>query len=101
MDGNSTGTSLSPQERQQILEDGIDAQITAGGRYKFARALFSPSSHSLFFPSSPFRTCIFSVESLQKFYISEAKMSTQDVAEQNIQMWKVKKLIKSLDSARG
>ncbi|KAF4578487.1 Polypeptide release factor (eRF1) in translation termination [Pleurotus pulmonarius] len=29
-----------------------------------------------------------------------ASMST-DVAEQNIQMWKVKKLIKSLDSARG
>ena len=28
------------------------------------------------------------------------KMS-QDPAEQNIQMWKVKKLIKSLDSARG
>ncbi|KAF8655794.1 hypothetical protein AX16_002880 [Volvariella volvacea WC 439] len=28
-------------------------------------------------------------------------MSTPDVAEQNIQMWKVKKLIKSLDSARG
>ncbi|KIK54499.1 hypothetical protein GYMLUDRAFT_177056 [Collybiopsis luxurians FD-317 M1] len=26
---------------------------------------------------------------------------SQDVAEQNIQMWKVKKLIKSLDSARG
>jgi len=25
----------------------------------------------------------------------------QDIAEQNIQMWKVKKLIKSLDSARG
>lgn len=25
----------------------------------------------------------------------------QDVAEQNIQMWKVKKLIKSLDAARG
>ena len=25
----------------------------------------------------------------------------QDAAEQNIQMWKVKKLIKSLDSARG
>jgi hypothetical protein len=29
-----------------------------------------------------------------------SKMS-QDAAEQNIQMWKVKKLIKSLDSARG
>ena len=29
-----------------------------------------------------------------------SKMS-QDQAEQNIQMWKVKKLIKSLDSARG
>ncbi|KAI6009442.1 peptide chain release factor eRF1/aRF1 [Pisolithus orientalis] len=28
-------------------------------------------------------------------------MSQQDLAEQNIQMWKVKKLIKSLDSARG
>ncbi|KAJ6606352.1 peptide chain release factor eRF/aRF subunit 1 [Mycena vulgaris] len=28
-------------------------------------------------------------------------MSQPDVAEQNIQMWKVKKLIKSLDSARG
>lgn len=28
-------------------------------------------------------------------------MSTQDQAEQNIQMWKVKKLIKSLDAARG
>ncbi|KZT24085.1 peptide chain release factor eRF/aRF subunit 1 [Neolentinus lepideus HHB14362 ss-1] len=26
---------------------------------------------------------------------------SQDVAEQNIQMWKIKKLIKSLDSARG
>jgi peptide chain release factor subunit 1 len=26
---------------------------------------------------------------------------SQDQAEQNIQMWKVKKLIKSLDSARG
>ncbi|KAF5379911.1 hypothetical protein D9757_007221 [Collybiopsis confluens] len=26
---------------------------------------------------------------------------SQDIAEQNIQMWKVKKLIKSLDSARG
>jgi len=26
---------------------------------------------------------------------------SQDLAEQNIQMWKVKKLIKSLDSARG
>jgi len=26
---------------------------------------------------------------------------SQDMAEQNIQMWKVKKLIKSLDSARG
>jgi hypothetical protein len=26
---------------------------------------------------------------------------SQDAAEQNIQMWKVKKLIKSLDSARG
>jgi hypothetical protein len=26
---------------------------------------------------------------------------SQDVAEQNIQMWKVKKLIKSLDAARG
>lgn len=25
----------------------------------------------------------------------------QDVAEQNIQLWKVKKLIKSLDAARG
>jgi len=25
----------------------------------------------------------------------------QDIAEQNIQMWKVKKLIKSLDAARG
>ena len=25
----------------------------------------------------------------------------QDVAEQNIQMWRVKKLIKSLDAARG
>ena len=36
--------------------------------------------------------CIISLES--------AKMS-QDPAEQNIQMWKVKKLIKSLDSARG
>ncbi|TFK26449.1 translation release factor [Coprinopsis marcescibilis] len=28
-------------------------------------------------------------------------MSQPDIAEQNIQMWKVKKLIKSLDSARG
>ncbi|KAF5358505.1 hypothetical protein D9756_001960 [Leucocoprinus leucothites] len=28
-------------------------------------------------------------------------MSTPDAAEQNIQMWKVKKLIKSLDAARG
>ncbi|TFK34851.1 peptide chain release factor eRF/aRF subunit 1 [Crucibulum laeve] len=28
-------------------------------------------------------------------------MATPDAAEQNIQMWKVKKLIKSLDSARG
>lgn len=28
-------------------------------------------------------------------------MSQPDAAEQNIQMWKVKKLIKSLDSARG
>ncbi|KAJ7581525.1 peptide chain release factor eRF1/aRF1 [Mycena floridula] len=28
-------------------------------------------------------------------------MATPDIAEQNIQMWKVKKLIKSLDSARG
>ncbi|THH09994.1 hypothetical protein EW145_g1635 [Phellinidium pouzarii] len=28
-------------------------------------------------------------------------MSTPDAAEQNIQMWKMKKLIKSLDSARG
>jgi hypothetical protein len=27
--------------------------------------------------------------------------TTPDTAEQNIQMWKVKKLIKSLDSARG
>ena len=26
---------------------------------------------------------------------------SQDPAEQNIQMWKVKKLIKSLDAARG
>jgi hypothetical protein len=26
---------------------------------------------------------------------------SQDIAEQNIQMWKVKKLIKSLDAARG
>jgi hypothetical protein len=26
---------------------------------------------------------------------------SQDQAEQNIQMWKVKKLVKSLDSARG
>jgi peptide chain release factor subunit 1 len=26
---------------------------------------------------------------------------SQDTAEQNIQMWKVKKLIKSLDAARG
>lgn len=26
---------------------------------------------------------------------------SQDQAEQNIQMWKVKKLIKSLDAARG
>jgi hypothetical protein len=26
---------------------------------------------------------------------------SQDAAEQNIQMWKVKKLIKSLDAARG
>ena len=26
---------------------------------------------------------------------------SQDVVEQNIQMWKVKKLIKSLESARG
>ncbi|EJU05842.1 peptide chain release factor eRF/aRF subunit 1 [Dacryopinax primogenitus] len=28
-------------------------------------------------------------------------MSQQDMAEQNIQVWKIKKLIKSLDSARG
>ena len=28
-------------------------------------------------------------------------MSLPDAAEQNIQMWKTKKLIKSLDSARG
>jgi hypothetical protein len=28
-------------------------------------------------------------------------MSLPDAAEQNIQMWKMKKLIKSLDSARG
>ncbi|KZO90399.1 peptide chain release factor eRF/aRF subunit 1 [Calocera viscosa TUFC12733] len=28
-------------------------------------------------------------------------MSQQDLAEQNIQVWKIKKLIKSLDSARG
>ena len=28
-------------------------------------------------------------------------MNVPDVAEQNIQMWKTKKLIKSLDSARG
>lgn len=28
-------------------------------------------------------------------------MNVPDAAEQNIQMWKVKKLIKSLDSARG
>lgn len=28
-------------------------------------------------------------------------MSVPDAAEQNIQMWKMKKLIKSLDSARG
>ena len=28
-------------------------------------------------------------------------MSQPDAAEQNIQMWKVKKLIKSLDAARG
>jgi hypothetical protein len=33
-------------------------------------------------------------------FVEEHKMS-QDQAEQNIQMWKVKKLIKSLDSARG
>jgi peptide chain release factor subunit 1 len=26
---------------------------------------------------------------------------SQDIAEQNIQVWKVKKLIKSLDAARG
>ncbi|RDB24019.1 Eukaryotic peptide chain release factor subunit 1 [Hypsizygus marmoreus] len=31
----------------------------------------------------------------------QAPPMSQDVAEQNIQMWKVKKLIKSLDSARG
>ena len=33
--------------------------------------------------------------------VLEKKKMSQDQAEQNIQMWKVKKLIKSLDSARG
>lgn len=33
--------------------------------------------------------------------IRRVEKMSQDQAEQNIQMWKVKKLIKSLDSARG
>jgi hypothetical protein len=45
---------------------------------------------------------IFHTLSLDLFFsrVLHLKMN-QDIAEQNIQMWKVKKLIKSLDSARG
>jgi len=58
---------------------------------------FHPDSQR---PNDIFVACTHSEPPEQRRYFSVEKMS-QEQAEQNIQMWKVRKLIKSLDSARG
>jgi hypothetical protein len=46
--------------------------------------------------------CLAAIDpSYHQVVVHAAATMSSDAAEQNIQMWKVKKLIKSLDSARG